>query len=49
MTPRASLKIENGIRFLEFNLSLKNKLTLYVYSYFRGEHGRSFEYDNNGL
>ena len=49
MTPRASLKTENRNRFLEFNLSLKNKLILNVYSYFKGEDARSFDYDNNGL
>ena len=49
VTPRASLKTENRNRFLEFNLSLKNKLILNVYSYFRGKDARSFEYDNNGL
>ena len=49
MTPRASLKTDNRNRFLEFNLLLKNKLMLNVYSYFRGEDARSFEYDNNCL
>ena len=32
VTPRGSLKTEDRRRFLEFNFSLKNKLTLNVYS-----------------